>query len=266
MKRLLGLLILLGILGAIPAHAVGDDGKDRNDGSKQIGLYVGGKLGMSIEQFTGSKFGMKEGGASFPPPFGDLSWKDQLFGMGTYKDTVFGGGVLLGYDFHKRFAVPIRVELDYTLRGKASDTNQRDLPFEYTSLVYGDFSGVTSARMKTSLTLQTLMANAWWDIFPEARFTPYVGGGLGVAFGRLKATVTDVEEGDTLKTSDTFTNFAWSLGGGLAYDFNDNWTLDLGYRYIDAGDHKMTYNNDVNYVKIDRIETHDVMLGIRYTF
>lgn len=258
MKRLLILFLLFASLGVFPVHAAEN---------KQIGLYVGGKLGMSIDRFDNTRFGLKSASASFDPPFGDLFWSEQSFGMGDHKDTVFAGGLTLGYDFGKRFDVlPVRIELDYTLRDRASDSSQRDLPFEYTSPDYGDFVGVAASKMKNSLRLQTLMLNAWWDIKTGTSFTPYLGGGVGMAFGNLKSSTTDVEEGDVLKASDDFTNFAWSLGGGLAYCFNESWAVDVGYRYINAGDHKMTYDNDVNYVKIDKIETHDIMLGIRYTF
>jgi opacity protein-like surface antigen len=42
----------------------------------------------------------------------------------------------------------------------------------------------------------------------------------------------------------------------------------LGYRYINAGDVKETFKGSQGgfYSKIGRIEAHDVMLGIRYTF
>ena len=259
MKRFLILLLLcgLGLFGTVPAHSA-------ENGVR--GLYVGGKLGMSAEQFSSSKIGLEKGEASFPLPFGDLSWNKQSFGMGNHNDTVFAGGMTLGYDFCKHFDIPVRIELDYTLRGKGSDSKKHNLPFEYTSSVSGDFIAVTAAKMKNSLNLQTIMLNTWWDINTGTAFTPYIGGGVGMAFGKFKSIVIDTEEGDALNAKDTFTKFAWSLGGGLAYDFNDSWTVDLGYRYINAGHHKMTYDNPVTYIKIDRIESHDVMLGIRYTF
>ncbi|MGJ3522700.1 outer membrane protein [Nitratidesulfovibrio sp. D1] len=258
MKRLLVLFLLVGILGVAPAHAAENE---------QVGLYVGGKLGMSIERFDNARFGLKGGSESFPPPYGDLSWNHQSFGLGDFQDSVPAGGLTLGYDFDKRFNMPVRVELDYTLRGKASDTNQQnDLPWQYTSPVYGDFTGPTSVRMKNSLRLQTLMLNAWWDIDTGTAFTPYIGGGLGCAFGELKSTATDVEGNEDTNASDNFANFAWSLGGGLGYAVTEHWTVDLGYRYINAGDHEMEYDNGGNYVKIDRIDAHDIMLSLRYTF
>lgn len=55
----------------------------------------------------------------------------------------------------------------------------------------------------------------------------------------------------------------------MAYNVNDNWALDLGYRYIDAGDHKMRYGGEsgsMMFTKIDKIESHGIMLGVRYSF
>jgi opacity protein-like surface antigen len=52
------------------------------------------------------------------------------------------------------------------------------------------------------------------------------------------------------------TNFAWSLGGGLGYDITQNWTVDLGYRYINAGDVKESLKDEGGaffYSKIGRM-------------
>ena len=252
---------VLGLLMAAPAQA---------EVNCPIGLYVGGKLGMSVERFGDGIFGMNA--ASYSDPGGDeYSWGHHKIGLGGNRDTVFSGGVNIGYDFGKRGYVPIRVELDYTLRGNATDNLRKtgifdvkvnDVPMPFDSVV----------DVKTDIRLQTAMLNAWYDIPTGTAFTPYVGGGLGVAFIRHKSTATEnpgAADEERIHASKNFSNFAWSLGGGLAYNINDNWALDLGYRYIDAGDHKMSYQGEGGsylYSKIDKIESHDIMLGVRYAF
>jgi opacity protein-like surface antigen len=69
-------------------------------------------------------------------------------------------------------------------------------------------------------------------------------------------------------------NFAWSLGAGVAFAINNNWSVDLGYRYIDTG--KISANSSwrETYFIDARIDTktrldvkyHDFLLGLRYSF
>jgi opacity protein-like surface antigen len=231
----------------------------------QLGLYVGGKIGMSNVRMSGRKFGMNAG----VEDFGGVIYAvdHQTLGMGDKNETVWGGGLTLGYDFDKRFNTPVRVELDYTIRDKASRSSSADGTWYYTM---GGVPGIenNTVAMKTSVQLQTLMLNAWFDIPTGTAFKPYLGGGIGWAF--IDFSASSIENGDpsTMVSTGTksSTNFAWSLGGGLGYDITQNWTVDLGYRYINAGDVKEPFEGGYFYSKIGRIEAHDVMLGIRYTF
>jgi opacity protein-like surface antigen len=84
--------------------------------------------------------------------------------------------------------------------------------------------------------------------------------------------VTDITGGidnESVSRSKNETNFAWSLGAGVVYDFTENWTVDFGYRYIDAGEVSLrlidNLGDDFDKRKI-KVQTHDIMLGIRYTF
>ena len=114
------------------------------------------------------------------------------------------------------------------------------------------------------------------DIPTGTAFTPYLGGGIGFGFIDYKASFnaddrTDGTESGSWSSSTNETNFAWSLGGGVAYDFTENWTVDLGYRYIDAGkvstSSRVTEGGDSWTTKAKaNVQTHDIMLGVRYTF
>lgn len=260
MKWILTCACALGVLMGGSAQAIEDF---------PAGLYIGGKLGASVERFGDGKFGWNGGSVSFPDGK-NLSWSRGHVGTGSNRDTVFSGGVNIGYDFGKSTYVPIRLELDYTLRGNASDDYRRTHAINY---IYETFPGHVDSVLdvKTSIRLQTVMLNAWYDIPTETALTPYIGGGIGTAFIHHKSTATEnpgTADQQRLHQSENFSNFAWSLGGGVAYNINDNWALDLGYRYIDAGDHKMRYKKGESseFIKIDKIESHDIMLGVRYTF
>jgi opacity protein-like surface antigen len=76
-----------------------------------------------------------------------------------------------------------------------------------------------------------LMANAWWDIKNDSRFTPYIGGGIGYAISKFHGgAVYDGVDG----------NFAWQLGVGVDVDVSEETSLGLGYRYFDAGNVEVT--------------------------
>ena len=74
-----------------------------------------------------------------------------------------------------------------------------------------------------------------------------------------------------------FTNFAWALGAGCAYEVNENFAVDLGYRYVNLGTVNLdesgvfydTHNDNffkVNYDGKSFASNHEIMLGLRYTF
>ena len=246
MKRLIGVLTMLCLL-ALPGLAFAED-------AKPMGIYVGGHLGMSVENFSGRNFSDLGSG---------VNWS-----QGSDTDTVFGGGLAVGYDFDPQFNVPVRLELDYTARTRGEVKS---------SGVIDDFAitgeGPFDAAKKDSVSLQTLMLNAWVDIPTGTAFTPYLGGGMGFGFVNYKAKLHTVDSQGIIEPgfesgSSNETNFAWSLGAGVAYDFTKNWTVDLGYRYIDAGKASVRYSDDDGTwgkSKV-KVQSHDIMLGLRYTF
>jgi opacity protein-like surface antigen len=242
---------------------------DEAPSGEQLGLYIGGKIGMSNVRMSDRKFGMYAGEMDFGGY--TIAADHQTLGMGGKNETVWGGGLTLGYDFDKRLDIPVRVELDYTIRDKASKSSTASGTWFYT-MNGAPYSEDNTVDMKTSVQMQTLMVNAWFDIPTGTAVKPYLGGGIGWAFIDFSASAIENGNAATLVSIGTksSTNFAWSLGGGLGYAITQNWTVDLGYRYINAGDIKEPLKDATGtsffYGKIGRIETHDVMLGVRYTF
>jgi len=55
----------------------------------------------------------------------------------------------------------------------------------------------------------SLLLNGWYDFTNDTRFTPYLGGGVGLSRG-----------------------VAYQAGGGIAYSLHPKFALDLGYRYF----------------------------------
>jgi opacity protein-like surface antigen len=249
MKRISGILMLAFLL-VLPVTGFAADA------GKPLGVYVGGHLGVGIVNMSHRKV-VEEDAGGIINPFSSAS------------DTVFGGGVTLGYNFASRLNIPVRLELDYTARSDAKDAGKN---YMADSTMTPAFDGYMKKMDKVGL--QTLMANAWVDIPTGTSFKPYLGGGIGWGFIHHKSSVStfnnldpdDVTDHGASKTS---TNFAWSLGGGLGYDLTQNWTVDLGYRYIDAGKSNVSIRDgdDDPWMKSKvSVQSHDIMMGLRYTF
>jgi opacity protein-like surface antigen len=87
-------------------------------------------------------------------------------------------------------------------------------------------SGMTSYYADTTLWGVNGMVNYWQELFPRAAVTPYVGGGMGVAW----VTVSDAAFNAT--SGNDSTGFAWQAGGGFLFKAGSRFALDLGYRYF----------------------------------
>lgn len=98
--------------------------------------------------------------------------------------------------------------------------------------------------------------NVYWDITNYGGFTPYLGGGVGVAHHRL----TNVDlPGDSSSGSNT--DFAWNITAGLSYDVAPGLLLDVAYRFVDLGSAK---SGGPLPFHVDDLQAHEVKLGMRY--
>jgi len=231
-KRIIGLLALA-VLLVSPSLVFA---------SGQTGVYVapkfvyGGLMGHYVND-KGNRY--YEGSWS-------ASWDNDLSMKGGH---VYGGAMAVGYDFSKRFNVPLRGELEYTI-------------FSDKKIKHDD-------SYKLDLGIQTAFANVYYDFRNASAFTPYLGFGLGMASVKAKGKTRDYPLG-----SKTSTNFAWNVGAGVAYAFTDMISLDLAYRFVSPGKgetkESLTWDSYpiTAYAKhkTDNLYIHQLMLGVRFTF
>ncbi len=119
------------------------------------------------------------------------------------------------------------------------------------------------------------LVNAYLDIGTWHGITPFVGAGVGAANVKISDfTDIGVSTGSVASGSDYDQwNFAWALYGGLGFQVTDAMTVELAYRYLDMGDAQsgdlvdyLGGNTINNPMKFKDITSHDVKLGVRYTF
>lgn len=168
-----------------------------------------------------------------------------------------------GFDFSKITNINARAELEYTYKDK-----QKFTP----NLIGGTLTsgGVTTEVdggneiIINELQSQSLMLNGYYDFKNSSKFIPYLSAGAGVT--RVKSTRQIMD--DTTSVKDTDNTFTWSVGAGVAYPLNEQVTLDLSYKYVDAGE--MKFNNDewrgASVKTTADLTSHEYSLGIRYSF
>lgn len=154
------------------------------------------------------------------------------------RDEVAGGSVALG-TIMPTLTGAFRLEGEFTKNGEAEDNH------------YG-----TKLKLKTYAAL----FNVYYDLNLRTAVpvTPYVGVGIGFGRSEYKSPLGNKKD----------TNVALQIGGGVNYQINRNFSLDLGYRYITYGDFDKTYEvPGIYYMKQEyKPRAHEILLGVRYTF
>lgn len=106
--------------------------------------------------------------------------------------------------------------------------------------------------------------NIYYDMTNRTKFTPYIGAGIGYAYLKTKTVMlNNTRDKDKANAN----NIAWNIGAGVAYDINQNFIFDLGYRYTDYGTTSghLNVGGVVNKTK-GEVHSHEVGLGLRYTW
>ncbi len=116
-----------------------------------------------------------------------------------------------------------------------------------------------------------IMVNGYYDFRrPDARITPYIGAGIGIAIHTL-----DGQPGAPFigVSNNQDTQLAIAAMAGASLDLRKGWKLDTHYRYLYMGDASM--NTQVESaiagappidgdLKIKDIQAHEVRVGLRY--
>ncbi len=163
----------------------------------------------------------------------------------------FDGSYDLGYAIGgfvgREFGGNTRVEGEFTYRSNGIDSigfGGVDIPAS------GDISSLA------------LMANVYRD-FPGATLTPYVGGGLGVAF----AWINDFSIAGTPVADDSDTVFAYQLIAGIGYPISPTVTVNLDYRLFGTSDIGIKELPPFTNVPLDfEYLNSSFMVGLRTTF
>lgn len=126
------------------------------------------------------------------------------------------------------------------------------------------FSDTDPTTLNANIGSQYVFVSSYWDITNYAGFTPYVGGGIGAA----KHDISELTGPLGAANGDGY-DFAYHVGVGVSYDITHSLKFDLAYRYIDLGE--VVSGVDTTAVEsgamsVDKIQGHEVKVGLRYHF
>lgn len=228
MKKILAVLVLC-FFFALPAQA------------EVSGVYVGLK---ALDSIVNTGQFSKEGFSGT--------------GLGQYGKNTFGGGIFVGYDFYPQQQVPLRAELEYSLRNNAEESWSKNMD---------DDRGKVTHRWNA----QTLFANVYYDFHNSTAFTPYIGAGIGLAFVNTELRAKDMNTKESDSINKMSTSFAWNAGLGLAYAFNENFSADLAYRFVSFGytslEKDLSDEDGIDKMEISSTPyANEFSLALRYTF
>lgn len=98
------------------------------------------------------------------------------------------------------------------------------------------------------------MINVYYDYALTDEYSLYLGLGLG-------ADKVSAKEKDSKSVESSKVVFAWQVMAGVAYDINENWTVEAGYRLFSTAKTKFDGTNKVKAPLANSLE-----LGVRYNF
>ncbi|MDR2141030.1 MAG: outer membrane beta-barrel protein [Deltaproteobacteria bacterium] len=257
MKCFLSGLVVFACLSLTPFSAYGEDG----------GFYLEAKIGMSSQQVE-RRIVTKE---ALTSDFGDRL-NARHVNLGDFSHGSFGGGLAVGYDFFPSMGWPLRAEIEFIARAyKDVKENHK------TNLSVTDSNGDTASEEirvneHSEIGIHTALLNLYYDFHNSSVFTPFVGAGVGLAVLHGKLRRADITAPNLQAEFETDAEgdygdaqFAWALGAGVNYAINQDWSLDLSYKYTNAGNN--SYTADIADIGLEtKIQLHDVMFGVRYTF
>ncbi|ESA38285.1 hypothetical protein N836_33185 [Leptolyngbya sp. Heron Island J] len=108
------------------------------------------------------------------------------------------------------------------------------------------------------------MVTGYYDIPTNSRFSPYIGGGVGIATLTADDIETDIPGLGLVALDDTGTSFVFQVKAGVGYQISRQANIFLGYRLhgIPGQDFEV-FDTDFD---ADTFLVHSLQLGARYEF
>ena len=229
-------------------------------------------------------------GYAFSHPFDHQETANGPLNSSTFESSLFTGSVGMGYHFNEYFRGEINAGILPT--NTFSDHEKLAATCNGSTLVDNGFGTINSVAASQQCDLSnnasnkaySIMVNGYVDLGTYVGITPYLGGGLGLAYNKYYRSIGARDckeipansagtggffcddpagyEGET-DTAGKF-NLAYSIGAGFSYQVTKNVSLDLGYEYFSVPDGKFVAYDNGEFNIHTGIDYQTVKLGLRY--
>jgi len=225
------------------------------------GWYLRGDIGVGAQKFK--EFDHTQTNNAFVWP---ASWRIDQKEMG---DAWFIGGGF-GYQWNSWLRFDATAEYRAKTKFKAIGSYTEFCPGGRCFDLYdGNHSAVV------------VLANAYIDLGTWMCLTPFIGGGVGFAYHNVSAIhdIGFISNGTTGfgygQNDFSESKFAWALHAGVAYNVNNNFKMELAYRYLNMGNVNTgvidcasggcsTGAGPRAFYTFREMESHDVKFGMRW--
>jgi opacity protein-like surface antigen len=188
-----------------------------------------------------------------------------LAGVSLYEDSnSSGSGLSVSNDFQPGYAVAGALGYLYGNGFRA------EVELSHRSADIGDFNTVSaggtaialgnSVNESGSVSATSVLFNAGYEMATSTGFTPYVLGGVGVAH----INVDNARVNGVLLSDSSDSVLAYQVGVGSLYKLTAHTSLDLSYRFFDTENPSLRDSSGAKFES--ELQTHNVMLGMRYRF
>ncbi len=159
----------------------------------------------------------------------------------------------IGYQIDKTLRVDLLIDYYFLFRSNETSTNHNSDLYKIESKTKAD----------------TLMLNLYKDIGLYGRFTPFVGGGIGIAHLQESASGFAVSSEDNIhyaldaKSKKTFKHFAYKLTIGTDIKINDITKAEVSYNYFNLGNNETKMLGGLRKLGNRSYAIHNITLGMR---
>ena len=226
------------------------------------GWYLRGDIGVGSQRFK--EFDFTQTNQAFVWP---ASWRIDQREMGDA--GFFGGGIGFQWNAWLRFDATAEYRMKTKFKAIGSYTE-----FCPGGRCFDVYDGNHSAAV--------LMVNGYIDLGTWMCLTPFVGAGAGYARHTITGFsdtgyISDGTTGFGYAANNDFAEwkFAWAVHAGVAYNVNNNFKMELAYRYLNFGNVNTSVIDCANggcstgggpraYYTFRELDSHDVKFGMRW--
>lgn len=141
-----------------------------------------------------------------------------------------------------------------------------ELEFSHVSLTSNkyNYSDPMNSGLKTGNSAANatyLLGDLWYDVDTGSRFTPYLGGGVGLGWAHVNSDAVGLDFAQTPAP-----NLAFQLGAGVRLELSDHVEIDAGYRFKDIVGINYVSNFGLTKMTDTNLASHTVQIGLTYNF